>query len=379
MNAKTFLIRLITLIFLGCLTVYIFIMFVDPYQINGLNLVNKHGGGSSDRISKPVILEKMGDDFKMFILGGSRAGNFKPLMVEQISRQKTYNYSLVNGSLEDYIAAVNHIVHVQNPKIIYLQLDFYTFNETHSTRNTILNTPLEKYLSQYIDLKRGTNSYDVPIFFDTTYFSLAAFIDSYKSVKLYLKNRNKDVSPTNTPTQTQKVTLHNDETLSSRDAKNKKVVFTTAGFTNAETIVRRHRLAERLVVDLFGVELYRAHTEAHLLEHAISPYLETKILAKLGNPSISPYGYPIPGSGYVINKNALKLSKSPINANFIVDRIPVDDQSLLKYLVENNVTPGQTGSISEINESAGTISINCSESEAVFSLSVGDLIWVIPN
>ena len=86
------------------------------------------------------------------------------------------------------------------------------------------------------------------------------------------------------------------------DAKNKKVVFTTAGFTNAETIVRRHRLAERLVVDLFGVELYRAHNEAHLLEHAISPYLETKILAKLGNPSISPYGYPIPGSGYVINK-----------------------------------------------------------------------------
>ena len=163
------------------------------------------------------------------------------------------------------------------------------------------------------------------------------------------------------------------------DSKNKRVVFTTAGFTNAETIVRKHRLAERLVVDLFGVELYRAHTEAHLLEHAISPYLETKILTKLGNPSISPYGYPIPGSGYVINKKALKLSKSPINANFIVDRIPVDDQSLLKYLVENNVTPGQTGSISEINESAGTISINCSGSEAVFSLSVGDLIWVIPN
>ena len=126
MNAKTFLIRLITLIFLGCLTVYIFIMFVDPYQIKGLNLVNKHGGGHSDRITKPVILEKMGDDFKMFILGGSSVGNFKPLMVEQISRQKTYNYSLVNASLEDYVAAVNHIVHVQNPKIIYLQLDFFT-------------------------------------------------------------------------------------------------------------------------------------------------------------------------------------------------------------------------------------------------------------
>ena len=77
------------------------------------------------------------------------------------------------------------------------------------------------------------------------------------------------------------------------ELKSKKITFTKAGFSNAETVVRRHRLAERLVVDLFGVELYRAHREAHLLEHAISHYLEAKIVAKLGNPSISPYGYAI--------------------------------------------------------------------------------------
>ena len=223
MNAKTFLIRLITLIFLGCLSIYIFVMSVDPYQIKGLNLVNKHAGGHSDRIMKPLILEEMGNDFKMFIIGSSRAGNFMPSMVEKISRQKTYNYSLINASLEDYIAAVNHIIHVQNPKIIYLQLDFYTFNENHSTRNTILNTPLEKYLSQYIDLKRATKSNDEAVFFNTTYFSLAAFIDAYKSVKLFLKNRNKEVSPTNIPAQAPTVTQHKDETSSSRNVKNKNV------------------------------------------------------------------------------------------------------------------------------------------------------------
>ena len=163
------------------------------------------------------------------------------------------------------------------------------------------------------------------------------------------------------------------------DTKTKKVAFTTAGFTNAETIVRRHRLAERLVVDMFGVELYRAHAEAHLLEHAISPYLETKILAKLGNPSISPYGYPIPGSNYVINKNALTLSSCEPDFKFTVDRIPVDDQSLLKYLVEHNVIPGKFGHVKETNKSAGTISINCAGSESVFGLTVGNLIWVIPN
>ena len=223
MNAKTFTIRLITLFFLSCLSVYIFIMLVDPYQIKGLNFVNKHARGHSDRIVKPTILERMDDDFKMFIIGSSRSANFKPLMVEQISRYKTFNYSLVNGSLVDYIAAVNHIVHIMNPKIIFLQLDFYTFNEVHSTRNFVLNTPLEKYLGQYIDLKRATKSNNVFGFFNTTYISLAAFIDAYKSMKLYLINRNKDVPPPNVLAEAPTVSLHNDEPSSSRDAKNKKV------------------------------------------------------------------------------------------------------------------------------------------------------------
>ena len=163
------------------------------------------------------------------------------------------------------------------------------------------------------------------------------------------------------------------------DLKTKQITFTTAGFTNAEIIVRRHRLAERLVVDMFGVELYRAHAEAHLLEHAISPYLETKILAKLGNPSISPYGYPIPGSNYLINKKAKTLSSCDTDTTFIVDRIPVDDQELLKYLVENTVIPGKYGRILETNKSAGTITINCAEQESVFGLNVGNLIWVTPQ
>ena len=52
---------------------------------------------------------------------------------------------------------------------------------------------------------------------------------------------------------------------------NKDVVLTTSGQKAAESIVRRHRLAERLVVDLLGTDLEMSHIEAHRLEHAISP------------------------------------------------------------------------------------------------------------
>ena len=66
---------------------------------------------------------------------------------------------------------------------------------------------------------------------------------------------------------------------------NKNVVLTKKGRQSAEMIVRRHRLAERLVVDLLGIDLHRAHIEAHLLEHAISAELEKKIEQRLGGPT----------------------------------------------------------------------------------------------
>ena len=78
----------------------------------------------------------------------------------------------------------------------------------------------------------------------------------------------------------------------------KEVKLTPRGVVLAEGMVRRHRLAERMVVDLLGLELHKAHEEAHRLEHAISPDLEVKIRERLGNPTTCPFGRPIPGSGY---------------------------------------------------------------------------------
>lgn len=184
---------------------------------------------------------------------------------------------------------------------------------------------------------------------------------------------------TSLPSVASMVRRMNKEGFVSIDSKTKQVTFTKSGFANAEIIVRKHRLAERLVVDLFDVELYRAHTEAHLLEHAISPYLETKVLAKLGNPSTSPYGYPLPGSNYVIDKTSIRLNETDSHMEFTVDRIPEDDESLLKYLVENRIIPGIHGTVTSINKSTGTIELNCSGSESVIGFEIGNLIWVIPG
>ena len=71
---------------------------------------------------------------------------------------------------------------------------------------------------------------------------------------------------------------------------------TGQGLTAATAVMRRHRLAERLLVDVLKVPWHQVHEEAHRLEHAISETLEPYLVTVLGDPGTCPHGNPIPGS-----------------------------------------------------------------------------------
>jgi DtxR family Mn-dependent transcriptional regulator len=156
----------------------------------------------------------------------------------------------------------------------------------------------------------------------------------------------------------------------------KEVVLTRTGRTSAESIVRRHRLAERMVVDLLGLELYKSHVEAHRLEHAISPDLEEKIRERLKNPGTCPFGHPIPGSGYSVAKDAIPLSTAQEGGRVYVDRVPEDDQALLKYLVTNELIPGSALDLVEAAPYRGVIKLLCNGNEVVVGYEVAERIWV---
>jgi len=165
------------------------------------------------------------------------------------------------------------------------------------------------------------------------------------------------------------------EGLLAVDSK-KQLSLTRKGSRHAESIVRRHRLAERMVVDMLDVELHRAHVEAHLLEHAISPYLEERIMEKLGMPNTSPFGYPIPGTDYVHKGESFRLNEAEPGQKLEIDKIPVDDEVLLEHLVRNQVIPGNAIEINEINTSTGIISFKCLDDDVVVGYQVGQFIWV---
>ena len=74
------------------------------------------------------------------------------------------------------------------------------------------------------------------------------------------------------------------------------LTLTPTGRERATSVLRRHRLAERLLVDVLGVDLGLAHEEACRWEHVISDPVEARIDALLGSPAVSPYGNPVPGT-----------------------------------------------------------------------------------
>lgn len=120
--------------------------------------------------------------------------------------------------------------------------------------------------------------------------------------------------------------------------------FTDSGRAYATSIVRRHRLAERLLVDVLGLPWHQVHEEAGRLEHAISPLLEQRLVAVLDDPATCPHGNPIPGSARPADGGPLmSLAALAPGDTTTVIRIEEDlqaDRDLLRALEQTGLLPG---------------------------------------
>jgi len=149
---------------------------------------------------------------------------------------------------------------------------------------------------------------------------------------------------------------------------------TTRGRGLAESMIRKHRLAARMVVDLLDVPLQEVDAEAHMLEHALSDTLEKRIQEKLGNPKTDPFGQPIPGSGYREPKGVVTLDNAPMGVPMIVDRIPEDDAELVRYLYESGVLPGVEVVVADVAPYRGVVTLQIGDETAVLGYNVsGDI------
>lgn len=156
----------------------------------------------------------------------------------------------------------------------------------------------------------------------------------------------------------------------------KSMAFLGHGRKLAQQIMRRHQLAERMLVDMLGMDLHKVHAEAHRLEHAISPDVEARLVDRLGNPSTCPFGHPIPGSGYKPPPSSVKLNQVPANTTVIVERIPEYDPRLVQYLVSSGIVRGQKLTVKEVAAYKGTLTLDVNGNEVVVGVQVAPLIVV---
>ncbi len=164
-----------------------------------------------------------------------------------------------------------------------------------------------------------------------------------------------------------------------RLGETRDIDLTTRGRQMAESMIRKHRLAARMVVDLLGVPLPEVDAEAHMLEHALSAALEKRIQERLGNPKTDPFGQPIPGSGYREPRGVVTLDNAPTGTPMIVDRIPEDDAELIAYLSESGVLPGVEVVVADVAPYRGVVTLQVGDESAVLGYGVSSEIRLRPK
>lgn len=123
---------------------------------------------------------------------------------------------------------------------------------------------------------------------------------------------------------------------------------TEKGIEVAEQSLRSHRLAERFLFDVLGMDWITAHEQAHALQHAMTPILERHIVAAIGEATTCPHGNPIPGSApntreFLQRHGAERLSALPAGAAaevLCISEVVEDESALLAYLGQTAITPG---------------------------------------
>jgi DtxR family Mn-dependent transcriptional regulator len=127
-----------------------------------------------------------------------------------------------------------------------------------------------------------------------------------------------------------------------RVARDGGIELTARGREIAQHLVLRHRLAEKLLTEVIGIEWSRAHEEAERLEHGVSPEVVELLLKRFGRESFCPHGVPLFGGLAKLRRKhgAVRLSEAPVGGTYEVLRVYEKDPKFLEFLVGLHLQPG---------------------------------------
>ncbi len=158
-------------------------------------------------------------------------------------------------------------------------------------------------------------------------------------------------------------------------SSDKAISFTESGLDHAEGVVRRHRLIERFLTDVLGIPWDEVHEEAERLEHAMSPVLEERMLAAIGDAKTCPHGHPIAAGARL---EGVPLADVQEGATVMILRFENEAEDLLHYLKETGVEPGLKGTLT--TSSPEQIAFTTEEGDEIsVTFSVAETVSVIAD
>ncbi len=157
--------------------------------------------------------------------------------------------------------------------------------------------------------------------------------------------------------------------------KDRTIAFTASGKEHAEQIVRRHRLIERFLTDVLGVPWDDVHEEAERLEHAMSPSLEQRMLAAIGDAKTCPHGHPIEVGARL---SGVPLADVQVGASVRVLRFENEAEDVLHYLKDSGLEPGLDGTLAARDDEQVVVE-TADGARCVVTPSVAETVSVIAD
>ncbi|HEY5976291.1 MAG TPA: metal-dependent transcriptional regulator [Solirubrobacterales bacterium] len=151
----------------------------------------------------------------------------------------------------------------------------------------------------------------------------------------------------------------------------KSLAFTDTGREHATHIVQRHRMIERFLTDVLGIPWDEVHEEAERIEHAMSPVLEERMRAAIGDATTCPHGHPIVEGA---REQGSLLADVEVGADVHVLRFENEAEELLHYLKAAGLEPGLEGKVSRSDDDGVTIA--SADGEHHVSSSVAETVSV---
>ena len=150
--------------------------------------------------------------------------------------------------------------------------------------------------------------------------------------------------------------------------------FTESGREHAAGVVRRHRLIERFLTDVLGIPWDEVHEEAERLEHAMSPVLEERMLAAIGNARTCPHGHPIAEGE---REQGVPLADVEEGADVKILRFENEAEELLHYLKDAGLHPGLKGRL--VESGPVEVAIDAGDGRHSVTRSVAETVSVVAH